>query len=88
MDWKTLKKIADAGSISTKVDEGHGIVGVRFTINGSEIQAQFSTQTAGIFAFSIWNGAGLLNLLDLDENGDPIEVTYATAGDENDKENS
>ena len=94
MEWKTLKKIADADSISTTVNNDNGIVSVKFTVNNALITAQFSTQNAGIFAFTVWDGAGLLALLGLDENGDPapdsVEETTGvyisdTAGEDNDE---
>jgi len=81
MDWKTLKKIADADSISTVVDNDNGIVVVNFTVNGAPIDAQFSTQIKGIYAFSIWGSTDLLKLLGLDENGDPL-----TTGENDDNE--
>ena len=75
MDWKTLKRIADEGSINAQVDNNTGIVTVNFLINGGRIDAQFSASQggSGLYAFSIWKGASLLKVLKLETTGENDE---------------
>jgi hypothetical protein len=53
MQKKRLESIADDGSIEYSLNKNNGIVSVRFLFNGSPIQAQYSMDHVGVYAFEI-----------------------------------
>lgn len=85
MDWTTLKRIADDGSITADANDDTGIVAVTFTINGGHVTAQYSASghAHGVYAFTIWNSTELLKVLDFDAHKEPGCVF---SGDDNDED--
>ena len=53
MNFKRLKRIADAGSIKCEASSDTGIVVVRFKYRGCQMQAQYSASIVGVYAFSL-----------------------------------